>query len=149
MLYRRNAPARGFTLVEMLVALLLLASCLIGIAALKATRVRSYEGSAQHDRAVVLASDISTLIGSRRNPTFKYETSIGTVCKKDFESENAERLAQNELACWQDRVAAELPNGSASVVFDADAGPPSYIITISWSEPSIGTASYVRRLVAG
>lgn len=141
--------SKGFTLIDMLVALLLLGTCMIGIAALKATRVRSYEGSAQHDRAVALAVEIGAVIRAQRNPSIKYQTGIGMVCKPEMKSTQAERMADNELACWQDRVEAELPNGNASVVLDSKSNAPSYIVTISWSEPSIGTASYVRRIAAG
>lgn len=141
-----KACSTGFTFIDMLVALLLLGTCMIGIAALKATRVRSYEGSAQHDRAVALATEIGALIHSQRNTSIKYQTGIGVVCKPDMKSTQPERVADNELACWQDRVEAELPNGNASVVLDSKSSAPSYIVTISWSEPSIGTASYVRRI---
>lgn len=138
--------AYGFTVIETLVALLLLATCIIGIAALKAERVRSKDSGNQHARAVALAEQVSQLIRAEHNPAIRFETAIGLVCKEKLESSNPERLAANAVACWQDKVEAELPNGTGSVSLDSKATPPIYVITINWSEPEVGATSYVLRL---
>lgn len=136
----------GFTIADALVALLLLAPCILGIAALKAERVRKNDSSAEHDRAVLLAGEIAKRITTERLPDYRYETSVGLVCQEELKSNNRERMANNALACWQDKVEKELPNGSGSIGFDSKALPPSYVVTINWSTPIAGTASYVARI---
>lgn len=142
----RPLHSQGFTIVDLLVALLLLAPFILGIAALKAERVRKNDSSAEHQRAVRLSGEAAELIASEHIPGFRYETSVGLVCDKDLRSGRRERLAANAVACWQDKVAAELPNGSAAIAYDSKATSPSYVVTISWSNPQAGTASYVARV---
>lgn len=146
---RRNASS-GFTIVEILVGLLLLGACLIGIAALKAERVRNNDVSAQHDRAVTLAGEVAELIHSQAETKLRYETAIGLTCneKLDAKKSSPERVAANLLACWQDKVEAELPNGSGAVLLDSKTSPPAYVVTVSWSEPGVGSASYVLRVAS-
>src|SRR5689334_363361 len=107
-----SQPAGGFTVIETLVALLLLATCIIGIAALKAERVRPNDSSEQHARAVALTDQVVQLIQSQRDPAIHFETTVGLVCEQQLKSPNDARLAANALACWQDKVEAQLPNGS-------------------------------------
>lgn len=145
---RPARSAAGFTIVEVLAALLLLAACLVGIVALNAERVRNNDVSAQHDRAVALANEAAKLIDSHTATKVRYETAMGQTCNTalDATKSNPERAAVNALACWQDKVEAALPNGSASVSLDAKSSPSAYVITVSWSEPGLGSASYVLRV---
>ncbi len=140
--------AGGFTVIETLVALLLLGTCIIGIAALKAERVRPNDSSEQHAHAVALTKQVIQLIQSQHDPAIHFETTVGLVCEQQLKSPNAERLAANALACWQDKVEAELPNGTGAVSLDSKPTPPVYTITVNWSEPEIGARSYMRRLAA-
>lgn len=138
----------GLTIVDLLVALLLLAPCILGIAALKAERVRKNDNSVAHDRAILLSGEAAKLITVEYLPGFRYETSAGLVCDSNLQAAQRERLAANAVACWQDKVANGLPNGSGAIALDSRARTPSYVVTISWSNPEAGTASYVARVPA-
>ena len=44
-------------------------------------------------------------------------------------------MAANDIFLWDQQAAATLPNGQVNVVFDNGVIPPTYTITITWTEP--------------
>jgi type IV pilus assembly protein PilV len=121
-----HAKSAGFTLVETLVALLVLAIGMLGIAALYVDTLRASRSALVRTQAVTLASDLADRIRSNRNPADAY-TGAGL---------NA--LAQEDLVDWNALVAERLPGGASEVRFDAaDPGigdPAAYTIIVSWNE---------------
>lgn len=148
------ARQRGVTLVEVIVAILLIASCTIGIAAIYAQRQNIARGGRLHERAVELAQQIAIAIRDNSDSKSNFETALGNTCNteasqsKDTTTNKASNTA-NTVACWQDRVEQELTNGSANISLDRNTVPAQYIIVVSWSEPRSGTASYVLRVTPG
>lgn len=135
----------GITLVEVIMALLLAVSCVIGIAAIYAQRQNIARGGREHDRAAQLARQMAASIrdgGDKDN----FETALGASCNSKLSKSDP---ATNTVACWQDQVEQELTNGSARISLDRSAVPAQYVIVVSWSEPRSGTASYVLRVVPG
>jgi Tfp pilus assembly protein PilV len=133
----------GLTLIEGIFAVLILASCVIGITTLYTQRQNIARGGRLHESAVALAQEMANTI---RNDTSKhnYETTLGARC------DHKTGLAQvtNLVACWQDQVEQELTNGSARISLDRSSLPAQYVIIVSWSEPRTGTASYVLRVTS-
>lgn len=128
---------------ETIVAVLLVASCVIGIAAIYAQRQNIARGGRLHARAVELAQQIATKITANTNVKNNFETALGATCNtKPSQADNATNL----VACWQDTVEQELTDGSARVSLDRSTVPAQYVIVVSWSEPRSGTASYVLRV---
>ncbi len=142
---------RGLTLVETIVATLIVASCVIGIAAIYAQRQNIARGGRLHTHAVELATSIAHEIAVSDDSKANFETTLGTTCTTGEQKGKQARIdsATNKVACWQDRVEQELTNGSARITLDRNAVPAQYIIVVSWSEPRTGTASYVSRVVPG
>ena len=155
-----HAPARhqGVTLVEVVVALLLVASCTIGIATIYAQRQNIARGGRLHEHAIELAQQLAATIRDNSDGKRNFETRLGNTCKTP-PKESTDKLnaqlqangssAANTVACWQDRVEQELTNGSATISLDRNTVPAQYIIVVSWSEPRSGTASYVLRVTPG
>lgn len=144
---RRSRAARGFTLAEILVALLIVAVALIGIAALYVDSASHTRESEPRLRAAELAEQIAARI--KANPVGRtgYASVIGVVCNKDAQPKRAEEAAAMEAACWHEQVAAELPSGMGSVMRDINTTPPTYVVAVSWSPPQGGAASYVIRVM--
>ena len=143
-MHRHNADHYrfGFTLTEAVIAVLLLSSCAIGIAAIYAQHDKAVRGGKLHARAVVLANEMASYMRAERNPTASFETTLGVICDAKQKADNA----ANIVACWQDRVESDLTNGGAHISLDRSSIPPQYVIVVSWSEPRSGTASYVLRV---
>jgi Tfp pilus assembly protein PilV len=134
----------GFTLAETAGALLMLAVAILGIAALHLENRQIHDTLDLHDRAIALAIEMSGKISANKDAKARYETAVGIVCPP--EQLRARNTPLQEVACWQDKVAAQLPSGTGRIGRESNAGQLDYTITVSWSQPGAGTASFVARL---
>ena len=131
---RSSAPNRrqaGFTLVEVLVALLVLSIGMLGIAALYLESLRASRQALVRTEAVTLASSIADRIRSNRNPVNNYD--CGGTCDAD---EGGNAIAIGDLNAWRTAVGATLPGGAAAITYTAPAAnvPAVYVISVSWTE---------------
>ena len=133
---------RGLTLIEIIIGLLLAISCIIGITAIYAQQQHSLRKSGLHATAEDLSQQMAALIRNEKDKSASFETGLGHACNIAQSIPDVE----NEVACWQDDVARELSNGSARIMLDNSTTPAQYVITISWTDPRSGTASYVQRV---
>lgn len=138
--------ARGFTLVEIVAALLIIAIALIGIAALYTDTTETTREAEPRVRAAELAEEIAERV--RANPAGRtgYASVVGVKCDQNAKPKRAEDAAAIEAACWHDRIASELPSGLGSVTRDTSTNPPTYVVAVSWSPPEGGAASFVMRV---
>lgn len=155
----RNHRSRGFTLVEALVALVVLSIGMLGIAALYVESLRAGRESLTRSTAILLASDMADRIRSNRDAGAAYAkatTDTGTVstdCEEGGSSASCTPavMAAHEIATWETEIKANLPGGdeaTGEIVVTAGA-PNIYQITVSWVE--VGQAdvvSYVVRIQA-
>ncbi|HEX9773028.1 MAG TPA: type IV pilus modification protein PilV [Steroidobacteraceae bacterium] len=116
--------ARGFTLVEGLIALLVLSIGMLGIAALYVETLQSGRSAQVRTQAVSIAADLADRIRANRVPVDAY-TGVGL---------NARATA--DLNEWNALVAAQLPEGDGEIRFIAGTAttPASYTIRVSWTE---------------
>jgi type IV pilus assembly protein PilV len=103
----RRHCAAGFTLVEALVALVVLSIGLLGVAALQFTSLKANHGSATRTQAVYLAYDIIERM--RVNPAAAnagdYNIAFGATA-------SAGSVAGDDLAAWRQNIVKALPAGS-------------------------------------
>src|SRR5690242_18807202 len=76
---KRLARQHGLTMVETIMAILLVASCVIGIAAIYAQRQNIARGGRLHERAVELAQEIAGHIRQDANIQNNFETTLGAT----------------------------------------------------------------------
>lgn len=152
---------RGFSLVEALVALVVMSIGLLGIAALYVESLRSGTSALLRSQAVALASDMADRI--RANPTAgaAYDKTVDATGAVVANCENATgctvaEMASTDVARWHQLVDDRgddptmgrlgLPGGRGTIV--SVAGPPrAYTITVSWLESGQTVAStYTLRL---
>ncbi len=139
----RFAPSQaGFTLVESMVALLVISVGMIGIAALTTQGLGAGRTAQFRIRAVNLAADMADRIRANRLGRAGYsEAAEAEDCDGDADCVPSSVAAQ-DLAEWQENVTALLPDGEGVVRFDAATLPPSFVIELSWNEVGIGSVSY-------
>jgi Tfp pilus assembly protein PilV len=130
---------RGMSLIQGVLAVLLVASLVIGIATIYAGSENTARGGRLHRDAVELADRMAEQI-RRGDPHADFETRIGVTCSKTKDA------IEQAVACWQEQVATQLTNGSSGIALDTSTTPAEYVITVNWSEPRTGTASYVMRV---
>jgi type IV pilus assembly protein PilV len=144
--------ARGFSLVEVLVSLLVLAIGLLGMIALLIEGQRTQRSAAYRAAAVHLAGDMAERI--RANPLAGAAYAAGPgddqLCVNGLNDCTPEDLAADDLQRWLGDIARRLPAGADGHVAVADLDPGAqYLVTVSWPEPgqvAHATYSVVQRL---
>lgn len=128
-------------------ALFIIGVGVLSIVTVYLQRERAVSITAQQALAHRLANEMAQRIESQSHTDVRFENAIGVRCAAapGTSTPPAQAQAIREVACWQERVAAELPNGTGSIALDDFAVPPSYAITVSWSLPRGGLASYTVR----
>lgn len=126
---------RGFTLVEVLVALVVMAVGLLGIAGLYVEGLRAGRTSVYRAAAVSLASDMADRI--RANPLGAYAGAgpgADNGCVNDVECD-PDQLAGDDWFRWLGDVGRRLPTGAAATIEVENLAPVTqFVITLSWPE---------------
>lgn len=122
----RRGRERGFTMLEVLISIVVIAFGMLGVAGLQAFALKNSQGASFRSVATVLANDLIDRM--RANPqgastnAYANGATMGTVAKNDnclnLTACNATSLAQHDLFEWTTAVAAALPNGAAYVCQD-------------------------------
>jgi type IV pilus assembly protein PilV len=145
-MHRPLRHQRGLTLTETVTALVLLAIGVLCIATLYLERSQAAPAVLLHSKASRLAQEMMEHIRARQPSQVHYENPVGVLCNPRLADASPQVSATNEIACWQSKVAETLPNGTGAIAHDSQSRPPAYLITVSWSPPDRGTASYLLRV---
>jgi type IV pilus assembly protein PilV len=131
--------ARGFSIVEALVALIVLSVGMLGIAGLYVVTLRSSGSAISRMQAVNLASDLADRIRANRTAETEYETPdvvTTAICVGEDKDCTPAQMAANDMYLWRRQIDATLPGDPTGTVdVDADTTPTTYIIKVSWQEP--------------
>ena len=141
-----NARARGMSLVEVLVALLIFSIGMLGAAMLFVDSLRNSRSALLRTQAVNLVGDMADRI--RTNAAARAAYDFATYgggptehgCAPDATSGSggacsAVELAEDDLARWQRAVQSLLPAATAPEVRYFAGNPARYRIRVSWQEP--------------
>ncbi len=138
----------GFSLVEVLIALVIMSVGMLGIAGLYVQSMQAGRTSMFRHHAVTLAGDVADRI--RANPTavIAYIDPVGANnnCVLGGVNCTPAQMAANDIFLWRNQAQDTLPAGDVTIVFTPAAGavPPTYQITISWNEAGqVPAPSYV------
>jgi type IV pilus assembly protein PilV len=124
----------GFTLIEVLVAMLVLAVGLLGLAGLQAASLKNNQSAYNRSQATQLAYDITDRMRANVAGIAAYTTSTASVfvnCKNTTGCSSSE-MAANDLFEWNTAISAALPNGAVGTL--KPTSPGMYSINISWTE---------------
>jgi type IV pilus assembly protein PilV len=143
---RRARRARGFNIVEILAALLVIAVGIVGIAALYSDQTHIPTDARLPLRAAELAEVMAERIRATSEGRDGFATTVGVVCDPKKKLKLPQDRAAQEAACWEDEVERALPSGLGSISRDTSMTPASYVVAVSWSAPETGAASYVTRV---
>lgn len=129
---------RGFTIVEAMVALVVLSVGMIGVAALHGQGLGASRSAQFRSVAVNLSADMADRIRANRLAGAAY-----TAGAADNNCDPAggggidctpAQMAAHDLFAWNQQVTASLPNGNWQIAFNAGTNPPTYTITVLWDE---------------
>lgn len=121
--------SRGLTLVETLVALLVLSIGLLGLAGLQTSSLRFNNSALHRTQATALAYDVVDRMRANRRAALNSDYDGGfdsRACGGAVGGTPVER----DVAEWRDRVACKLPDGTASIVRNGN----EFTVTMQWHE---------------
>jgi type IV pilus assembly protein PilV len=133
---------RGITMVESLVALVVIAVGMLGIAGLYLSSLQASRTAKLRSHAVELTSSIADRIRANREAVTGYSLAAdGTPTAQDCETKTCTpaQLAQDDMADWLVDVRAALPGADAvtgSITVTDRLAPDSdnYVIVVTWRE---------------
>ncbi|MEQ1439524.1 type IV pilus modification protein PilV [Fontimonas sp. SYSU GA230001] len=116
---------RGFTLIEVLVTVVILAIGLLGLAGMQIVTLQRESGSTQRIEAVNRAYDLLDRMRANRSQALagRYNVELGAT-------PSGATLADTDVRIWKQTLAAELPDGDASVLVEDSV----VSINIVWSD---------------
>ena len=121
-------PARGTSLMEVLIAMLLLSVGMLGMVGLKTASLKYAGQSNARAAASIYATDI--LDRMRANPVRavagQYNLTIGAAAPA-----SPTTVAQVDLVQWRQRIAEGLPSGTGSVAVAANS---NVTVVLQWTE---------------
>jgi type IV pilus assembly protein PilV len=144
-----RASSRGFSLVEVLVALLVLSIGLLGISKLVLISARANDSAYLRSQATALAYSILDTMHANRQAAINGNYAIaaaseatdpGVQCNNAAPCTNTLTLAQYDLYQWKQRLLALGPSGEGKVVMATTTDPTSgtvsttATITASWDD---------------
>jgi type IV pilus modification protein PilV len=145
---RGRRRARGFNIVEILAALLVMAVAIVGIAALYSDQTHIPPDARLPLRAAELAELMADRIRTTTDGRDGFATTVGVVCDAKAKTRLPQDKAAQIASCWEDEVERALPSGLGSISRDTAMTPASFVVAVSWSAPGSGAASYVTRVEA-
>ncbi|MDJ0939080.1 MAG: type IV pilus modification protein PilV [Woeseiaceae bacterium] len=127
---------QGFSLIEVLIALVIMSVGMLGIASLYVQSMQAGRTSLLRHNAVTLAGDVADRIRANPSAGVLYEglgannncVDGGVVC-------SATEMADHDIFLWKDQADETLPAGDVQIVFDNTVNPPEYEIAVVWEEP--------------
>lgn len=132
----------GFTLLEVLVAMLVLAIGLLGLAGLMASSMRNNLSASHRTQATWMAYDIVDRMRSNRAGavTGGYATAMGTAatCSTAFPTGT---IPAQDIAAWKNQLACSLPAGNGSIAVDTATRVATILIQWNDSRGSQGLAN--------
>jgi type IV pilus assembly protein PilV len=134
--FRRRPPTlpgakqKGFGLIEILVALLVLAIGLLGMASLQTTSLQQTTGSQARTQAILLAEDMVERIRANRSNLASYTLSDpdAVACNTGFAITNG-GVAADDINEWRNALGCLLPEGNGEISVSNNV----VTVDITWS----------------
>jgi len=131
----KKTAMTGFSLVEVLIALVIMSVGMLGIAGLYVHTMKAGRTSLFRHHAVTLAGDVADRI--RANPIAGVGYIVAGVdnnCVDGGIDCSRAEMAQHDIFLWTQQATDTLPAGAVNIVFNNGVVPPTYQITITWNE---------------
>ena len=140
---------KGFTLIEVMVAVFVLAVGILGMAGIQAVSVRESQNSIFRSQADILAADMADRLRANRadatDPlSSNYETDGTAVVSGTCRGTNANcdevQMASYDIAQWQTQITnSSLPSGVGTIT--RNSGTSEYTILVFWDEDRNGAVT--------
>jgi type IV pilus assembly protein PilV len=127
---------RGFSLVEVLIALVIMSVGMLGIAGLYVQSMQAGRTSMLRHHAVTLAGDVADRIRANPRAGIAYEgPGLNGGCVSGVVDCDEVGMAGHDILLWEQQADDTLPTGDVEIIFDDSGSPPMYTINVTWTEP--------------
>lgn len=134
----RRRTVQGFTLIEVLIALVIMSIGMLGIAGLYVHSMQAGRTSLFRHHAVTLAGDVADRIRANPRAVAAYVAAgANNNCIDGGIDCTPAQMAANDILLWDQQAANTLPNGTVNIVVNNAIVPPTYQITVTWTEPGV------------
>ena len=139
---------QGFSLIEVLVALVVLSIGMLSVATLYVRGLQFSQTALIRSEAVQLAADMADRIRSNSTATVSYGAGgANNNCIEGGIDCTPIQLAANDIFVRQNDIATKLPGGFGVILVNPGTLPSTYTITVSWIDRgSPGPLSYILRV---
>lgn len=133
----------GFTLLEILVAMLVLAIGLLGLAGLMTSSMRNNLSASHRTQATWVAYDIIDRMRANRTGALagSYATAMGAPATCSAAPSTTGTVPAQDIAAWKNRLACALPSGKGSIAVNTGTGLATILIQWDDSRGTQGTAT--------
>lgn len=121
---------RGATLIEVLVAMVILAIGLLGLAGLQSVSVQSNQGAYYRSQATILANDMADRMRANRTAALAGSYALTTFPAPSTSNAITGTPAQRDTGQWLNNLAATLPQGTGTIVTSGKI----VTLTICWND---------------
>lgn len=154
--WRSRRDAAGYSLLEILVATLVLSVGLLGIAGMFIATLQDTRSGLNRSKASVFAWDMAERIRANRTAGAGYaatETDAGTPANCSARHDvsapaecSPDDLAAHDIYEWKQRISDAsrgLPEGTGSITLNSSTSPPTYTIQVNWMDGYANDGSVV------
>lgn len=139
---------RGFSLVEVLIALVIMSVGMLGIAGLYVQSMQAGRTSMLRHHAVTLAGDVADRIRANPRAGIAYQgPGVDGSCVSGVADCDEVTMAGHDIFLWDQQAVDTLPSGDVAITFDDTGTPPTFDIVITWAEPgALVTPTYAIKI---
>ncbi len=135
--------AKGFTIIEVLVAMVILSIGVLGLGLLQLTAVQNTQGGHMRSQATILAYDIidsmraniPAVANGDYRITFAQATPVAVDCYGVAANCTTGQMATSDLNRWRNVLANYLPAGSGQVSTVNIGITTQVIVAVTWLDP--------------
>lgn len=124
-----GCKSAGFTMIEVLVALIILAIGLLGVAGMQALSLKQTSNSNIRSLVTMHAYDLSERMRSESNDVTVFEKALSADCND----------CNSDLATWHELLLNDIPTAASAVDVTSNATSIFAEITVNWTERGIGS----------
>ncbi len=154
--FNTHSRQQGFSLLEILVAMIIIAIGILGVAGIQVTALKFTKGSESRMNAVQMSYDLIDRMrankpGARGGEYSGLSNYAATTCSPTAPTASP-RLADTDVETWRNALACNLPSGVGKAVITpgaSSADPVSIEVRVQWDESRLkggsSTNEYVTR----
>jgi len=146
--YQQTVTNKGFTLLEVMVAMVIFAVGMLGLAGIQALSLEGSHSSYSRSQAVLLAYEMVDRMKANSQVGASYVSTAATTVAEptsalcDAVTCGDTQMATFDLWQWKTAISNALLSGVGSVRSDTVGTVTTYTITVHWDEDRTGATGY-------